>query len=135
MADERALAVETIDSSSASYDGLYIILRLALAGAVKLTLAVPHKKVLDLMCLVSSAAGGAARARNADPRLKHVLPVEWWEIGQHPDNQMIVLSYRLPGGMELSFQVQPEAANAIMETLALQLNKSAANLASERTLN
>ena len=52
-----------------------------------------------------SALGHAHRQRTGDKTLKKVLPVEWWEINPQPDRDGMLFSYRLPGGMEMTFHI------------------------------
>jgi hypothetical protein len=52
--------------------------------------------------------------------VKFTMPCEAWEIGRESgDVQHLVVSFRLPGGAELSFRLQPAQAVHMTEVLSL----------------
>lgn len=112
-----AIVVEELLSSTSSDDGSHILFNLRIGQEATITIAIPFERAVDFMSLVSSATGDAGRLRTGDPNMKHTFPVEWWEIGSIPGN-LVIFSFRLPGGMVLSFRVHRDAADRMRETLA-----------------
>lgn len=106
-----------VENASASDDGQQVLIGFDVGQESPLNLIIPADQAMNLMSVLSAAAGHAARNRNADPNTKHVFPVDWWEVGAQPDTQMILFSWRLPGGMELSFQIHRDAAARMHEVL------------------
>ena len=101
---ELAFVIDTITGSKASDNGKYALFQTQAAGK-PLTIAIPEGQLIDLMSHASNAAGACRKILQRNPAIKTIFPVEWWEFGPTPDKQALVLSFRLPGGSEISFQV------------------------------
>jgi hypothetical protein len=101
---ELAFVIDVITGSMASDDGKYALFQTQAAGQV-ITFAIPEDQLIDLMSHASNSAGACQKILQRNPALKTIFPVEWWEFGPTPDKQALVLSFRLPGGKEISFQV------------------------------
>lgn len=80
----------------------------------------PHNGEQLLAALVS-VLGQSARQRTGDKTLKKVLPVEWWEINPSPDKASVLFSFRMPGGMEVTFGLPVEASRRLSEVLLVVL--------------
>lgn len=117
MADAVGVQVNKISGSSASEDGNGILLGFDVGQPAPLNLILEPDRAIDLMSLIAAAVGQAARNRSADPNVKYVFPVEWWEVGQQEGTQMVLFSWRMPGGLEMSFQIHRDAAQRMHETL------------------
>ena len=115
MAKIQALTFSRIIASSVSDDGKHALFKAALAGGDEINLSVPSSELMNLMSLASSASGQAQRILQNDPNMKYVFPTDWWDI-RTLGNQ-VVMSFRMPGGMELSFQIHRDAAARYRETL------------------
>jgi len=70
---------------------------------------------------LSHAFGQCSRIQKRARDSKHGLKVEWWEIGQAPDGLHIGFSFRMPGGMEMTFLVHRTQAAAMRDTLSVSL--------------
>lgn len=85
--------------------------------APEVPIAIPTTALLDLVALISGALGESKKRREKNPAAKHAWPVDWWEIRSFKDNSGVIFSFRLPGGLELSFQIQRKAAERYLEGL------------------
>jgi hypothetical protein len=72
----------------------------------------------SLLAAFVSVLGQRARQRTGDKNLKKVLPVEWWEINPHPNRDGMLFSFRLDGGMELTFHIGAMAIPRFEEVLS-----------------
>jgi hypothetical protein len=115
MAEIEAVPAELI-RVSVSGDGQHALFEFR-GQSGPFTLAIAEPELMHLMALASQASGQAQKIRQSDPAMKHDLPCEWWSFDRHPDGQHMILSFRVPGGMELSFQVHLERAPQMIETL------------------
>ena len=116
MAKVEALTIKEIDGVNVSDDGQYALLKLGLTSGTELTLAFPEDMLMPLMQCISHASEKAQKTHRNDPRVKLLLPVEWWEIAPHEDK--VIMSFRMTGGMEMSFQIHRDAAMHFRETLS-----------------
>ena len=135
MSSTPALTVEDVDSAASTDDGQHLLIKLLLSGAQFMTLAVPHDKAMGLLTVISAAGGDAARIRQENQNAKVAFPVEWWEINRAEPPPMIVFSYRIPGGMELSFHVPPEVGERMREALEVSLGQGAPTPPPGKSLN
>jgi len=117
MANIPAFVIEKVNGVTVTDDGQHALFQVN-DGQNTHALAIPVPQLANLMTLSSQAAGEAARKTRADPALKQVFPCEWWQFGLAPDNQTMVLSFRMPGGMEVSFSVHKDRAGQMIEALA-----------------
>ena len=70
-----------------------------------------------LLATLVQALGHAHRRRSGDNTQKKVLPLEWWEINPHPLQDGLLLSFRMPGGMEITFHLPAVAVPRYEEVL------------------
>lgn len=70
-----------------------------------------------LLAAFTSALGQRARLQTGDNTLMKVLPLEWWQINPHPDRDGLLLSFRMPGGMEMTFHLDMNAVPVFEEVL------------------
>jgi hypothetical protein len=120
---EFAAITAQIASASASDDGHHAIFSFEADGQ-RLNLAIPSDELMQLMSLASQVSGQCQKIRQKDPAMKHVFPTEWWDIGWHPDGHNVILSFRVSGGLEPSFQLHRDAAVRYVETLSSMLGLS-----------
>jgi hypothetical protein len=112
-----ATLIQTIEGVVVTENGTNALLKLGTVDQ-ELVLAIPADLLMSLMASLSQACGQAARIQNKDQAIKHVFPCDWWEFGFSPDAQSLLLSFRLPGGMEMSFQVHRDRLPQMRETLS-----------------
>jgi hypothetical protein len=72
----------------------------------------------QLLAALVSILGQRARQRTGDNTLKRVLPLEWWEINPHPERDGLLLSFCMPGGMEMTFHLGASAVPLYEEVLS-----------------
>jgi hypothetical protein len=113
---ELAFVIDMIAGSKASDDGKYALFQTQASGTT-VALAIPEDQLIHLISHASNAAGACQKILQRNPELKTIFPVEWWEFGLTTDKQALVLSFRLPGGMEISFQVHRSQIANMRETL------------------
>lgn len=133
MIDEQAHVVENFELS-VSIDGMHILITFGGSNA-KAGLAIPHEKAMQLMGLISKAAGEAAGRRNSTANTKFLLPVTRWEFKHIAEAQVVILSYKLPNEMEISFQVPRQVSAHMRDGLTLLLDKGAQVPSPETLLN
>jgi len=123
----RAILAE-IALASASDDGQFVVITFALQNGCDLTLALPVNNAVNLMALNAAAIGHAAKIQTKNSEEIYMFPVHWWKIGTHEGNGAVVLTYRLPGGAEIAFQVSPDAASHMHTVLGEILKVSKTSL-------
>lgn len=116
MANIPAITIEKALGSMSSDDGAFGLLNLK-SSQGDLWLAVPFEEIPGLISTASSAAGACMKIRAQDSNQKAIFDVEWWEFRLTQDLQNLILSFRLPGGAELSFQVHRDRLPQMRETL------------------
>jgi hypothetical protein len=117
MADIRAYSVATFEGGSVTSDGLVALFRFLGCDNAPLTLAVPHGQLLRLMGGISHASAQAAKIRQHNPSVKQFLPCEKWEFGFSSNDQNLFLTLRVPGGIEISFQLPRSHLSHMRQTL------------------
>jgi hypothetical protein len=111
-----AIGVTSFEGEDISSDGQLGLFRF-LSGETEVVLAIPHEQLISLMAGISNVSGKGRRVRTQNPTGRHVFPCERWAFGLTPDQRHLVLSFRVPGGAELSFQVSRTTIPAMRETL------------------
>ena len=117
-----AFALSSIEGVKTTDDGKHALFKTKTASGAEHVLAVPEHQLMQLMILASKASGDCQKILQGDPQVMHVLPVERWSVGEIPDTQNVILTYRLPGNLEMSFQLHRDAAARMLETLQVHLN-------------
>ena len=83
----------------------------------------PASEINVLVMLLAQAEQQHKQKTASDPNLKNPYPVSWWNIGSAPDGS-VVLSFQIPGGLEMSYRIDRTQATAIYETLSVGLGIS-----------
>lgn len=83
--------------------------------------AFPFEQLMALMQTASTGFTKCLQARDADPSAKHILPCENFAASPSPDFKKMIFSFRLVGGMEMSYQVPREHAERIREFLTIMM--------------
>jgi hypothetical protein len=116
MANEPALLIDEILGSKAADDGHHALFKVKISGQ-EVAVAFPEGQLINLISASATAAKECQRIIQQQPNLKVMLPVQWWEFGLTQDGNFAVLSFRLPGGGEVSFQVPRQWTPQMRETL------------------
>ncbi|WP_322105603.1 hypothetical protein [Paraburkholderia sp. J41] len=116
MPSSPALAIHSLRDFELTADGQYLMVNGTQPDSVALHCSVMH----ELLAALSNAIGRSERIRQKTASVKFTMPCEAWEIGRESgDVQHLVVSFRLPGGAELSFRLQPAQAVHMTEVLSL----------------
>jgi hypothetical protein len=116
MSSSRALAIDSLRGFELTADGQYLMLNSNQPDSVALHCSVMH----ELLAALSNAIGRSERIRHKAASAKFAMPCEAWEIGRESGGvQHLVVSFRLPGGAELSFRLHPTQAAHMTEVLSL----------------
>ncbi len=108
------ILIDDIVEYQASEDGRHALFRVSSGGAQSV-IAFPEDKLPKLIDAASNAAGQAKRILHKNPHEKAVMAVEWWEFGKHGDQ--LIMSFRMPGGSEISFAVHQDKIAHMIEVL------------------
>ncbi|MEX3981938.1 hypothetical protein AB4Y45_23500 [Paraburkholderia sp. EG287A] len=115
MPSSPALAIHSLRDFELTADGQYLMVNGNQPDSVALHCSVMH----ELLAALSNAIGRSERIRHKTASVKFTMPCEAWEVGRESgDVQHLVVSFRLPGGAELSFRLQPAQAVHMTEVLS-----------------
>lgn len=123
MPSYEVLQISTVEGADVSASGEDAVFCCVTPEGAKVNLAIPVSQLRGLATLASSADGKAQQILQADPKAKAVYAVDWWEIDQSSQDDSIVFCFRVPGGMELSFQVPRVVADRMQETINALLGR------------
>ncbi|MBN3854122.1 MULTISPECIES: hypothetical protein [unclassified Paraburkholderia] len=116
MSTSTSLAIDSLRGFELSADGQYLMVNGNQPDSVALHCSVMH----ELLAALSNAIGRSERIRHKTASVKFAMPCEAWEIGRENGAvQHLVVSFRLPGGAELSFRLHPSQAAHMTEVLSL----------------
>lgn len=116
MSQSTALAIHSLRGFELTADGQYLMLNGNQPDSIALHFSVMH----ELLAALSNAIGRSERIRHKTARIKFAMPCEAWEVGKVSDAaQHLVVSFKLPGGAELSFRLHPGQARNMTEVLSL----------------
>jgi len=128
MSSSTALAIDSLHGFELTADGQYLMLNSNQPQNIALHCSVMH----ELIAALSNAIGHSERIRQKGASVKFAMPCEAWEIGRESSSnpgskpgseagsaENLVVSFRLPGGAELSFRLQPAQAVQMTEVLSV----------------
>lgn len=119
----QAVNVTEITGVEVTKDGRYALIRFK-SGENEAIFSFPFEQLIPLMQTASTGFAKCLQARDADPSAKHILPCENFTASPSPDFKQMIFSFRLVGGMEMSFQVPREHAGRMREFLTLMMQES-----------
>jgi hypothetical protein len=126
--DPKTVTAERVlrlTSATASADGSHSILSFKqLDSDEPLNIAIPPDEIPSLITLASQAGREAKRISLSKQTIKHVMPVDWWDVGGEIGGPDVFLTCRIVGGCELSFRFSYEAAERLYEVLGSFLGHS-----------
>ena len=116
MSSPVALEIHSLSSFELTADGQYLMFKGNPPGMIALHYSVMH----ELLAAISNAIGWSQRVRLKRDDVKFAMPCEAWAIGgDKGDSSDLVLTFRLPGGAELSFRMPRADARHMTEVLSL----------------
>ena len=117
MAEERAVKANLRGANITESDGGYAIYKFVLENGEPLNVAIPHAEVESLLLMAIQTGGALGRVATPEPTAIRTLPVEWWTISQAADHQRMVISLRIAGGMEMSYDLAMETIPHMIDVL------------------
>jgi hypothetical protein len=114
----QAINVHGITGVEVTEDGRHALIRVR-SGENEANLAFPFEELMPLMQTASTAFAKCQQAQDLDPNTKHLLPCESCQIVPSPDFEHMIFSFRLPGGMEMSFPVPRRHAERMREVMEM----------------
>lgn len=116
MSPTVALEIHSLNSFELTGDGQYLMLKGNQPESIALHYSVMH----ELLAAISNAIGWSQRVRQKQDDVKFAMPCEAWAIGKDKgESSHLVLTFRLPGGAELSFRMHRADARHMTEVLSL----------------
>jgi hypothetical protein len=116
MSSPVALKIHSLNSFELTADGQYLMCK----GNPPEVIALHYSVMHELMAAISNAIGWSQRVRQKRDDVKFAMPCEAWAIGgDKGESSHLVLSFRLPGGAELSFRMHRTDARRMTEVLSL----------------
>lgn len=80
-------------------------------------ISLPANEISSLLSLLHQAAGLIRQIQN-NSSIKEVFPLQTWEVGQHPDGDSLVLSFRSNEDFEMSYRMYNASVIHYLEVLA-----------------
>src|ERR1700690_123002 len=112
MSPPVALEIHSLNSFELTADGQYLMFKGNQPEVIALHYSVMH----ELLAALSHAIGWSQRVRRKKDDMKFAMPCEAWAIGGYKDESShLVLTFRLPGGAELSFRMHRAEARHMTE--------------------
>lgn len=116
MSQPVAVAIHSLHSFELTGDGQYLMLKGNQPDSIALHYSVMH----ELLAAISNAIGWSARVRQQNDDVKFAMPCEAWAVGKDKgESSHLLLSFRLPGGAELSFRMPRAEVRHMTEVLSL----------------
>ncbi len=123
MAEEQAVKANLRGATVVEHDGGYAIYKFDLEGGQPLNIAIPHSEVETLLLMAIRTGGALGRVATPEPTAKRTLPVEWWTLGRDLERQRMVISFRIEGGMEMSYDVATDQIPPMIDALRSMLGE------------
>ncbi|WP_144113247.1 hypothetical protein [Paraburkholderia sp. BCC1886] len=116
MAPRPPLSIDSIRGFELTGDGQYLMLNTNQPSSIALHCSVMQ----ELLAALANAIGVSQRIRSKKKSVKFAMPCEAWEVGgERSASTHLILTFRVPGGAELSFRVPRTQAVHLTEVLAL----------------
>jgi hypothetical protein len=118
-----AVSAERVVSARVSDTGDEIAVLLRTESGEETELRLPVDQIDVLSALLAQAAAKLDPEAPAPARAPPVFPVEWWTVRPEPDEEHIVLGFRMGKGAPLSLRMHRTAAQAYVQALTSLLGK------------
>lgn len=105
MSSQQINAVEFKDFINGSHtpDGSHGLFKFA-ADQGEFTIALPTAALPKLMAVISNVAAKNAQLQTGNKQ-KHAVPCTIWDFAPDPGGESVNMTFRMPGGMEMTFQI------------------------------
>jgi hypothetical protein len=113
-----AYRLDEITGLDVSADGQHALMRVR-AGDTEQVLALPYTMLIPLMQTASAAHTMCRRVLDVDDSVLHLVPTESCGITASEDFQHMIFTFKLPGGMAMSFPVPRRHAEPMRKLLAV----------------
>lgn len=120
--DVETIPVARVMAAGVADSGDQLLVRIGLPTGEQFRLAIAADQVQPLLIAVSHGALELAARRETNPEARQVMQVGGWDLLQSPDGGL-VMSVRLPGGGEASFQL-PDGSRERLLAFAAALQAS-----------
>ncbi len=115
MSDINAVEFKTFVNGSHTADGSHGLFKF-ITDQGPFTVAIPNDQLGLMMASISNVTAANRKIKTGDKALKHAFPCSWWNFDIDGDKKP-TLSFRVPGGMEMSFQVSKSNLSLMREAL------------------
>lgn len=116
--DINAAEFKSFIGASNTQNGSHGLFRFA-TNEGEFTLALPDTELPRLMAALSDTAAKNAKAKSGGKIApKTVMPCTLWDFALDGPGENLILSFRVPGGMELSFSIPRTRTDLLIENLA-----------------
>ncbi|NBX65828.1 MAG: hypothetical protein EBQ96_02415 [Proteobacteria bacterium] len=103
MSEINAVEFKTFINGSHTADGSHALLKF-LSEQGEFTLALPDDQLGKLMAVLSNVSASNAKIKTGNKAQKHAFPTVFWNFELDADKNP-TLTFKVTGGMEMSFQV------------------------------
>ncbi len=117
-----ATPVSKIISSDCTEDGAYGLITLQNNDGTDFTLALQPKQLEELMLVSGKAWGAAVSKQNDQKDVKHMYPVEGYNLRHTDDGESLIVGFRLLGGMELYHRFEKIIGQGLRDSLSVALD-------------
>jgi hypothetical protein len=118
MADSQINAVEfkELTGSSHSDDGSHGLFKF-MTEQGEFTVALPAAQLPRVMANVSDISAKIGRMQSKNARQALAFPCTIWDFTGEPNTETFSMSFRIPGGMEMTFQLSKKQISLMKDAL------------------
>lgn len=128
-----ATIVENITDSAVTTDGRHMVLQVRTTDGDNLALGVGHAQIMEL--IDHCAASNIQCEKLLCDGIESKAPVSWWNSVVDPTSGDFILALTFGKGGSLSFALTEHMARALLATLRVHFEASAARSAPEKAAN
>lgn len=103
MSEINAVEFKAFVNGTHTADGSHALLKF-LSEQGEFTIALPDDQLGKLMAVLSNVAASNAKIKSGDKAQKHAFPTVFWNFDVDAEKTP-TLTFKVAGGMEMSFQV------------------------------
>lgn len=133
MATIDPIETQGVDSVAVSKDGSKVLFQFSTAQAEQPhSIVFPVPELPNLMMLASAASSDALKILTGDQHQRQVYPAQGWQVAETDDGRHFIFTFVLPGDMQLSFQLERDAAFNMSDVLNSKLGSIVSAVAKAR---